>query len=196
MTLTLAFIRHGKTAPPPDNSDDADRKRILTDAGKNICQRARGSYFDKLGVSLCVSSPAGRCLETCSILCDGKNIPVVQVPYFYEGTREKACSEPFDRIGYGSLQRYKEEEATGAAYIDYAKRAMEELQNVLSERDVTKTDGTIAVFGHAVHLAAMAFLYANTLELSDLEKKKILDLNQSEVECILVSQAGVSILPP
>jgi len=120
----IFFLRHGQTAPKPDDGRDFDR--VLTDTGLRQAREA-GSAFAAYQELLplyrkALVSPAPRTVETCRLFLEAAMeastgssndvskfvgaTEIVPIQSLYDGTMQPEGSRLFRKIGYAPLRAY------------------------------------------------------------------------------------------
>jgi len=153
MQIHIRFARHGNTSPAL-----VDRERTLTDIGRRQAA-VLGADWNASGFhpTLVMSSMAPRAVETAQIATCCKLDAIIQREELYFGTnpdRMTVVDRVYESLGNTSLSVY-DKSIAGGAIKAYAAAASDVICEAIRERGITSLT-QVAVFGHAVLLAAVA----------------------------------------
>lgn len=199
----IAFLRHGKTAPRPEEGSDFDR--VLTEEGRQQAKEAGGSFGRDLRPiyhSLLVS-PAPRTMETAELFKHEARDPpespcqLVPVQSLYDGIMQPKGGQLFQKIGYAPLSDYldssdsEDRELARSLLGSYADTvvgamadAMEPSANSAPQR---ATNTTLWMVGHAIYLPAAALRVASLVGCGASSLETILSTNTKEAEGYLIN---------
>ncbi|KAJ1447403.1 hypothetical protein M885DRAFT_542872 [Pelagophyceae sp. CCMP2097] len=205
----VLFVRHAASAPlhagaakrasaPHDWKQD-DQMRVLTPKGLDQCAAA-APWFAKFQVRAMLSSPARRASETAVRMAalietsEAKHdaLYLRMVPGAHPAGMSATCEDLFDSLGYGPLRGFfAAQDGNGEqAFMSYADDVCSELAGALVACGDDGSTDTIAVFGHAVFLNAIAYKCAQAFHASNEAKEILLDMDLEETQGILISVEG------
>jgi broad specificity phosphatase PhoE len=164
-----------------------DLTRTLTEKGRDQAKLAAGDtgWFAPFAVRAVVSSEATRAIDTKDIMTNGRfekgsagNLTMHTLHPSRSETPD--CEKMFDALGYGTLATYyantdvETSVGTGKGrevFREYIDKASAELARVIaqaSKSSVFPPEGsTLAVFGHAVFMNAVAVAVAEAMGIKD-----------------------------
>ena len=212
----IAFLRHGKTGPKPENGVDFDR--TLTDEGRTQAQRSGSSFGHDLLLPLyrtVIVSPAPRTMETAKLFLEAAGIrpdddvalkPVAEA---YDGTMQPEGSKLFAKIGYAPLAKYvrsndnDDDRETAqrvlGAYAhsmlgifyntvrqDTASESAPADARVVDIAEPSSSQKTLLFVGHAIYLPAAALGVASLIGCDTAAKEMILTTVTGEAEGYLI----------
>lgn len=198
----IGFLRHGNTAPKPENGLDFDR--LLTSQGREQAKEA-GDSFGKESKPFFPSvlvSPSPRTTETAEIFLkasDASSSCVVEpVQSLYDGTMHPKGSQIFQQIGYAPLTDYvdssdsEDREMARSLFGLYATTVIDVMKNSLidSSKDGSGDNLTLWMVGHAIYLPAAALGVASLVDCSDRGLETIMSSNTKEAEGYLIDIAN------
>ena len=194
----IAFIRHSITNKSQQEGFTHDSVRQLTDTGRQKCMDARNGWYKEhilMHPRVAVSSAAQRCLDTCSIITNDDPKPII-VPYLYDGVFEPGPCDLFRQLSYKPLSDYFNAPGGEEAYRSYAERAMFDVVGALQSQSCMSNSKSsiLCIFGHAIHLPAMCLITAEAIEIDRSHRDQIINFNQQEAECILLTKSNVKLL--
>ena len=194
----LLFVRHANAEPSaagtplrkeaPHDWKRSDQMRPLSKKGKTQCSDKRG-LLKGLDIRINLSSPARRATETAALMTidGGGEISLRMVESLHPAGMSDVCEDLFDELGYGPLERFFVEERGRTAFLEYGHRVCEEMNLKVSGPAVGSLHGdTMAVFGHAVFINAVAYVSASEWGISSAED--ILRFDLAEGDAILVDK--------
>ena len=172
-----------------------DLTRPLTDKGEEQAAAAKAAYLDSLAVRAVVASEATRAIATKDIMTGGKfpkdgsgTLTLHTLHPSRSGTPE--CEKMFDKLGYGTLNTYYSDntvegcEGRGKAiFRHYVSKVTAELQGLLAQGIANQpSEGdTVAVFGHAVFLNAVAVAVGEAMGIEQADEKvAVLELGEAQ----------------
>ena len=207
----VAFLRHGRTAPKPENGIDFDR--LLTEEGRDQAREAGSSFGSELKpyYSQMLVSPAPRTMETAKLLLGAANVPptscnIKPVQSLYDGTMQPKGSQLFQKLGYAPLRDYvdssdaKDREVSRSLLGAYATTVIDTMVDTMQSSAAASAtsvdDGTLWMVGHAIYLPAAALGVASIVECDEAGIETILSRNIKESEGFLIDirQSKVSYL--
>ena len=195
----VGFLRHGRTAPKPENGIDFDR--LLTDEGRDQAREAGSSFGSetKPFYPRMLVSPAPRTLETAKLFMSAANVPstdcsIIPVQSLYDGTMQPQGSQLFRKLGYSPLSDYVNSEDTTDRKISrellgsYASTVMDVMVDTMQETTDSHDldDSTLWLVGHAIYLPAAALGVASIVDCDDRGIETILSCNTKEAEGYLI----------
>ena len=188
-----------------------DLTRALTPKGQEQATAAR-AWIGQFDIRAVVSSEATRAWATKDIMAPAfpKGGPsagpgCLTLPMLHpsrSGTLE--CEKMFDSLGYGTLNRYFADQSVVGCegrgeeiFRGYMSKATEELRDVLVAGMPTvdmrsKSGDTLAVFGHAVFLNALAVAVGEAMGLANA-KDLVGGMDLGETQGIMVDGAAKTI---
>ena len=188
----------------PHGWDEDDIHRQLTPDGMKQCREAR-EWYSHIQPTDYLVSPSVRCAATAEHLValgaptaeSGCTLPLLHPSGFLvdanptERRAMECCLEAFECIGTeGSLADYFTDEHTEQCFMVYAERALRAVLCHAVQRSLPE-DATLAVFGHAIFLNAVALLLARTVAAAGADELHTLeDLYLGEAEGITVRASG------
>ena len=194
----LLFVRHANAEPSvsgtpsrkeaPHDWKRSDQMRPLSKRGKAQCSEKRG-LLKGLEIRINLSSPARRASETAALMTieGGGEISLRMVESLHPAGMSDLCEDLFDELGYGPLQRFFGMERGREAFVEYGRRVCEEMDVKVGGPGVGSLHGdTMAVFGHAVFINAVALVAATEWGISNAED--ILQYDLEEGDAILVDK--------
>ncbi|KAL7573690.1 hypothetical protein ACA910_007732 [Epithemia clementina (nom. ined.)] len=209
----IGFLRHGKTAPTPENGVDFDRQ--LTDVGKEQAAAAGKSFGKDLLPfhDTLLASPAPRTMDTAQIFLDSSGgnaseVRIQPVPSLYDRTMQPEGSRLFRKLGYAPLNDYVTNESEDdressrkvlGSYAHFATKSI--LETLVTSENGSSTGNNLKgkvlwVVGHAIYLPATALSVALLAGCDESSTDKILSTSTKEAEGFLVDlyQSRVAIL--
>lgn len=172
-----------------------DLTRPLTEKGNEQAASAKTGYLDSFGLRAVICSEAVRATATKDIMVGDKfaagNAGMLTLHTLHparSGTPE--CEKMFDHLGYGTLNTYYADASTPgcegrgkAIFRHYVSKVTTELDALLSMGigDLPKEGDTVAVFGHAVFLNAVAVAVGEAMGISQADEKvAVLELGEAQ----------------
>jgi hypothetical protein len=196
----LLFVRHANAEPPksgtparkdvPHDWKRNDQMRPLSKKGKTQCVE-KASILKGLHIRINLSSPARRASETAALLTldpsGGGDISLRMVETLHPAGMSDTCEDLFDEMGYGPLSKYFAVMGGKEAFFTYGEKVCEEMNMKISGPAVGSMLGdSMAIFGHAVFINAVAFIAATQWNISNASD--ILEYDLGEADAILVDK--------
>ena len=167
-----------------------DLTRDLTDKGREQASAAKG-WLDAHKLKGVITSEAARAYKTKDIMAPGASTLILHTLHpSRSGTPE--CEKMFDTLGYGTMNTYFADrsvpgcEGRGRAiFRTYQSKVTRELHQLIADglaKKVLSGEGdTVAVFGHAVFLNAVAIAVSEAMAIPDAEASvAVLELGEAE----------------
>jgi broad specificity phosphatase PhoE len=167
-----------------------DLTRDLTDKGREQASAAK-VWLDVHELKGVITSEAARAYLTKDIMAPGASTLTLHTLHpSRSGTPE--CEKMFDTLGYGTLNTYFADrsvpgcEGRGKAiFRNYQSKVTRELHQLiaegLAEKVLSGEGDTVAVFGHAVFLNAVAIAVSEAFSIPDAEASvAVLELGEAE----------------
>ena len=163
-----------------------DLTRQLTEKGESQAMAARQLWFESLSLHAVICSEATRATATKEIMAGGRfakgqpgSLTLHTLHPARSGTPE--CEKMFDKLGYGTLNTYFADQTVEGCeghgrpiFRHYVDKVSGELHQLVTAglADVPKTGAdTVAVFGHAVFLNAVAIAVAEAMGIPSAEEQ-------------------------
>ena len=151
-----------------------DLTRALTPKGEEQAAAAKAAWFDGLSVRAVICSEATRAISTKEIMTAGKfakGVPGSLTLHTLHPARSGTpdCEKMFDKLGYGTLNTYYADTSVEGCegkgkpiFRNYMNKVTSELDALIKGGMASfgKDGDTVAVFGHAVFLNAVAVAVA------------------------------------
>ena len=180
-----------------------DLTRALTDKGEEQAVAARG-YLGAHELRCVICSEAVRATRTQEIMTEGKltsgqHLTLHTLHPSRSGTPD--CEKMFDKLGYGTLNMYYADasvpglEGQGKpVFRVYMNKVTGELFDLICKGlvDLPRTGDTVAIFGHAVFLNAVAVAVAEAQGIEQAEVK-VAELELGEAQGILCDASAATI---
>lgn len=182
-----------------------DLTRDLTPKGEEQAAAAK-AWFDQLDVRAVIASEATRAIKTKDIMTDGKFpkggpgcLTLHTLHPARSGTPD--CEKMFDKLGYGTLNTYYADmsvegcEGKGKPiFRNYMNKVTTELHALIKSgmADFGASGDTVAVFGHAVFLNAVAVAVSEAMGIPDAEMK-VAELELGEAQGIMCDGSAQSV---
>ena len=193
-----------------------DQTRLLSDKGKDQCLTNR-SLITEFEIKANLTSPARRASETAARLTigpGGGDIFLRMIESLHPAGMSATCEDLFDSMGYGpvrffysftpsipyflvrllyvhdfQLRKFFEVDGGRDAFLAYANNVCAELAAKTSGPAIAGVScgDTIAIFGHAVFLNAVAFVIADYWGFPDVDF--ILDVDLGEAEVLVIDKS-------
>lgn len=167
-----------------------DLTRDLTDKGREQASVAKG-WLDAHKLKGVITSEAARAYLTKDIMAPGVSTLTLHTLHpSRSGTPE--CEKMFDTLGYGTMNTYFADrsvpgcEGRGKAiFRNYQSKVTGELHQLitegLAEKVLSGEGDTVAVFGHAVFLNAVAIAVSEAMAIPDAEASvAVLELGEAQ----------------
>eukprot|EP00933_Yihiella_yeosuensis_P023273 TRINITY_DN18134_c0_g2_i1.p1 TRINITY_DN18134_c0_g2~~TRINITY_DN18134_c0_g2_i1.p1 ORF type:complete len:252 (-),score=38.91 TRINITY_DN18134_c0_g2_i1:112-867(-) len=175
----LVFVRHANAARPdlplpgedkgmlggmdayatPHDWKRDDQKRPITEKGFVQAQYARAWFYgEPMKISeaktVMIASGARRATETCQVMAETiRSLSIALCPSLHPAGIAPELEAMFATIGYGAIEKYVNTAEGAKATEEYAKLVSSELASLVSGLN---GQDTLAIFGHAVFLNAVA----------------------------------------
>ena len=172
-----------------------DLTRGITEKGEQQAKASKAAYLDGLSLKAVICSEAERAIATKNLMTDGHFPPggagVLTLHTLHpsrSGTPD--CEKMFDKLGYGPLSRYYEDstvenlEGKGKpTFRHYVTKVTGELNELIKtgQASFPPSGDTVAVFGHAVFLNAVAVAVAEAMGVEQADDKvSVIELGEAE----------------
>ncbi len=184
-----------------------DLTRALTAKGEDQAAAAAAAYLDAMGVKAVVCSEAVRAIRTGEIMTHGrfaKDAPGYLTLHTLHPSRSGTpdCEKMFDKLGYGTLATYFADTSVPGCegrgrevFRGYVAKVTGELHELLSAGLGAVPPGggdTVAVFGHAVFLNAVAVAVGEAMAIAQAEEL-VASIELGEAQGILCDASSSSI---
>lgn len=169
--------------------------RVLTPRGLVQCEVAGATWFRDLPCRALLSSPARRASETAALMAGREtSLSLQMVEGVHPAGMSEVCEALFETMGYGPLRGFFAADGGLEAFGAYAEAVCSELMqaaNVVPGPLPGAGDAgdSVAIFGHAVFLNAIAFQLALAAGASAEDQDRILDMDLGETEGIYLDLA-------
>jgi len=154
-----------------------DLTRPLTDKGREQAAAAK-SWFNSFSLRAVICSEAARAISTAGIMADAlpKGSPGYLTLHTLHPSRSGTpeCEKMFDKLGYGTLNTYYADTSVAGCegrgkpiFRHYVTKVTSELHDLIAAgmADLPKSGDTVAVFGHAVFLNAVAIACGEAMSI-------------------------------
>lgn len=183
-----------------------DLTRALTPKGEEQAAAAKAGWFDQLNVRAVICSEATRAISTKEIMTAGKfpkggagSLTLHTLHPARSGTPD--CEKMFDKLGYGTLNTYYADTSVEGCegkgkpiFRNYMNKVTTELDVLIKGGMASfgKEGDTVAVFGHAVFLNAVAVAVAEAMGIPEAEAK-VSCLELGEAQGIMVDGGALDV---
>mmetsp|Transcript_125387 Transcript_125387/g.401557 ORF Transcript_125387/g.401557 Transcript_125387/m.401557 type:complete len:250 (+) Transcript_125387:123-872(+) len=172
-----------------------DQKRPVTEKGKEQATAARSWWLgypmrvEEKRTAL-VASGARRATETLQIMTERDTcVSILMCPSLHPAGIAPTMENMFSTMGYGPLQKFLEPPEGAGAIAEYSELVVAELANVVE--GLGAGEDTLAVFGHAVFLNAVAaYLVGAVPGQAPLPEAAWISLPSEQVEVLLTADLG------
>jgi broad specificity phosphatase PhoE len=195
----LVLINHGNAAVAqgedgaaargdrPHQWKKEDQLRELTEKGQQQCLQAR-AWSSLLPLSCVISSPARRAKDTARLMTGVDNPQIVEC--LHPAGVNESCEALFEQLGCGPLTKFFETERGEEHFRWYGNVVCDELsRHVAQLQGIVKPGTSMAIFGHAVFLNAVALEALMVVPGWQNLAQEMLDLDLGETEGICVNMA-------
>ena len=173
----------------------SDLHRPLTDKGREQAAASKASFMTAYNIAFAVASEAERATATLEIVAaehGAKDVRGTLKELHPSQSNAPDCEKMFDTLGYGTLNTYFADrsvpgcEGRGKAiFRNYQSKVTRELHQLiaegLAEKVLSGEGDTVAVFGHAVFLNAVAIAVSEAFSIPDAEASvAVLELGEAE----------------
>ena len=181
-----------------------DLTRPLTEKGEVQAAAAAEAYLNSYALKAVIASEATRAIATKEIMTSGGfpkggpgSLTLHTLHPARSGTPE--CEKMFDKLGYGTLNTfYADRTVEGCEgrgkqiFRHYMDKVTGELHDLISVgvADFPTTGDTVAVFGHAVFLNAVAVAVAEAMAIPKSEEQ-VAAMELGEAQGVLCDASGV-----